>query len=167
MTVYELKINRSIWLAISPFVIIILSFIVFYFWIGDSLKDLKTINDQSKIYTAILGLVIFLGIITIPQTILFFNYLSVSKGIKVEIDNLSKIISVDKNGTKKHYPFSEIASIDRYRPIRGPYYFYYYFVIELKSNENIIITSLMTSDDKLSIDIPNHLELSTWWPIVK
>ncbi len=89
----------------------------------------------------------------------YLSILLLSKNIKVEINNDIKIISIQRNELKKYIPFDQIFSVDLYKSIgkKGPPF--YYIVIELKDKKEIIITSLMTKDDNITIDFPNQLEL--------
>lgn len=162
MQQYELNIKSAIKFAIGPiFWFVIIIFVLPYIFLS-SINSFDIIRhkfqDTSGLFVLLIPIALYLYILFTE----YKDYLSIlvlSKNIKVEINNDLKIISIQRNELKKYFSFDQILSVDLYKSFteNGPSF--YYIVIELKDKNEIIITSLMTKDDNIKIDIPNQLEL--------
>lgn len=119
---------------------------------------------------------LFFLILVLPYLIIYFKYIKLSNNVLVVIDREKRQIKVQINILLKSYSFDEVKNISRDvtkragrrknpKPRWGDFY---YFVIELKSGEEIIITSLMTNKATIDIDgIENKIESHgiAWIPI--
>jgi hypothetical protein len=98
--------------------------------------------------------------LVLPTLIKYFRFIKLSKNILIVVDNEKKQITIQNNNQSKRYMFDEIKNISRIctekagnrkntKPQWGDLF---YFVVELKTKEEIIVTSLMTDVENLEID---------------
>lgn len=114
---------------------------------------------KSVLVLTLLNLILFF-IFILPEVIKYLRLVKLSKNIIIEINQKEKIVRIQNNYMMKSYAFDNIKSISRVsteragrrkeqKPRRGDFY---YFVIEFKTKEEIIITSLMTDEKFLEIN---------------
>jgi len=95
-----------------------------------------------------------------PYLFIYLRYNKISDDITIIIDHTKKkIITYMADYCQKNYSFDDIKTIQKvssWKVIRHKYSNpqkgdFYYFIIEMKNAEEIIITSLMTNDEKIEI----------------
>lgn len=94
-----------------------------------------------------------------PEIIKYAKFIKLSKNVLIEIDREERVIRIQNNYKMSSYSFDDIKSISRVcteragmrRKQKPRWGDFYYFVIELKTKEEIIITSLMTDEEFLEI----------------
>jgi len=106
-------------------------------------------------------IIVFFLVLVLPYLIVYFRYIKISKNILIIVNHEKEQIEVQTSNSFKSYSFDDVNCITKIVTSRAAkrknsksrWGDFFYFTIELKSKEEIIITSLMTN--KTTIEISN------------